>query len=246
MSRLIVFGDSFSFGHGLDHSDLDPRVPNPKSWPYIYSELTGVEVVNLAHCGASNKFIWHNVMNCVFDPNDTVVIQWSCPDRYCVIHDYDATPGIDFSTRNNWQVTSDDHIAQYMNWQIDHPDFPQATAYYKNLYNSMDAWFETAKMIDHCNRFVKEQVANCFHIAGPSYCEFESIVDPEKYKHRETDSQGRILAETGPIVMPSWFDTSMIVATMDIEAEAYPLTACHHLGTQGTVAFAKRLTSILK
>jgi hypothetical protein len=63
MSRLITFGDSFTFGHHLPD-------PNTQSWPAILADLLNRELVNVADPGASNIEILTAILS--FDFKDMI------------------------------------------------------------------------------------------------------------------------------------------------------------------------------
>ena len=51
MSRLITFGDSFTYGHGLVDCHVPEKNwqgPNPSkfAWPQVLGDMLGIEVIN--------------------------------------------------------------------------------------------------------------------------------------------------------------------------------------------------------
>lgn len=64
-SRLIVSGDSFSSGYGLQD--------NKNAWPYILANKLNINVVNLAREGMGNEHIFESVVN-YKSFNDSLVI----------------------------------------------------------------------------------------------------------------------------------------------------------------------------
>ena len=85
MSRLVVFGCSISYGHGLEDCIVDRFYPGPNpsklGWVQMLGESLGKEVINLSHPGASNMHILNSILNFEFNKNETVVIQWTFPGR---------------------------------------------------------------------------------------------------------------------------------------------------------------------
>lgn len=77
MSRLVVFGCSFTVGVGLP--DVYPRhdVPSNMGWPALLGEKLGLEVVNKGIGGAGNLEILHNILNTQFEPDDLCIVLWS-------------------------------------------------------------------------------------------------------------------------------------------------------------------------
>ena len=86
MERLIVFGCSITYGHGLPDciGELDTQ-PSNMGWASIAAKYMNKECVNLAKPGISNKHIWHKIVNFKFQETDTVIIQWTFPSRTSVI-----------------------------------------------------------------------------------------------------------------------------------------------------------------
>ena len=89
MERLIAFGCSITYGHGLPDCFVAPDnsgpVPSKVSWPELVAKYMNKECVNVAVPGASNKHIWHKIINFKFKENDTVFILWTFPSRTSVI-----------------------------------------------------------------------------------------------------------------------------------------------------------------
>lgn len=88
--RLITFGCSLTYGHGLPDCFIEPdypgRKPSQLSWPYVIASELGIECLNLSSPGSSNKRIWYNILNFDFQHDDIVFILWSYPERSCIIN----------------------------------------------------------------------------------------------------------------------------------------------------------------
>lgn len=84
MSRLISFGDSFTWG--TDLSDYNPNMPRPSkfTWPALFAERLGFEHTCLARPGASNHEIARLFFNYSDSMNeqDLVIINWTWLDRW--------------------------------------------------------------------------------------------------------------------------------------------------------------------
>ena len=68
MARLLAFGCSYTYGEGLEDcwSPLNKTfgpLPSKQAWPSILGKDLGREVHNFGICGASNKHIWHTILN---------------------------------------------------------------------------------------------------------------------------------------------------------------------------------------
>jgi hypothetical protein len=83
VSRLIAFGDSFTWG--TDLADSKPvSIPSQNTWPALLARHLGLEYICNAVEGASNKTIVREFFN--YYPNlkedDTVIINWTWIDRW--------------------------------------------------------------------------------------------------------------------------------------------------------------------
>lgn len=91
MNKLVAFGCSYTYGHGLVDC-LDPPYnpgPNPSkfAWPTLVAEKRGQECVNKSRPGASNYEILDTILHYPFTENDTVVVMWTFFSRDMLIDD---------------------------------------------------------------------------------------------------------------------------------------------------------------
>jgi len=82
MSRLITFGDSFTYGHGLPdcHIPLGLAGPNCSklSWPQLLGDQLDIEVINRAKPGHSNIEILKDIISSTdISPTDIVITGWT-------------------------------------------------------------------------------------------------------------------------------------------------------------------------
>ena len=91
MPRLVAFGCSYTYGHGLDDCVTGKGHPGPfpskYAWPQLLASKLDLECVNMGIPGASNKEIWKTIMDFDFRANDKVFILWSLPNRWCIYKD---------------------------------------------------------------------------------------------------------------------------------------------------------------
>ena len=63
--RVIAFGCSFTFGHGLPDCFNPPKnpgkAPSKYAWPSLVANELNVKCINKSLPGSSNKRIWHNI-----------------------------------------------------------------------------------------------------------------------------------------------------------------------------------------
>ncbi|MEI7463662.1 MAG: hypothetical protein WCK03_04695 [Candidatus Taylorbacteria bacterium] len=93
MSRLITFGCSFTYGHGLPDCNIgDDSGLNPSklAWPNLLSDKMNRSVVNLSRGGSGNTEMLWRLLNFDFQPDDFCVIMWSYfirAERYRYLYD---------------------------------------------------------------------------------------------------------------------------------------------------------------
>lgn len=83
--RLITFGCSYTYGHGLDDCFVPPihagKSPSKLAWPSLVSNSMNFELVNNSQCGSSNLEILFRILQFNFISTDQIIIMWSFPDR---------------------------------------------------------------------------------------------------------------------------------------------------------------------
>lgn len=138
MSRLVAFGCSYTYGHGLKDCvtpDLGHGpVPSLLSWPKLLADKLNLECINEGVPGASNKQIWHKIMNYAFSKTDLVFILWSTNERHCIINE-DRT----VSPIGHWSETK------------------FSKSYFKYLYNGVDQSIDSNLRIDHCSYYLSNK-----------------------------------------------------------------------------------------
>jgi hypothetical protein len=114
--RIIAFGCSCTYGHGLSDCLTDDKVTqgpthSKLAYPSVLSKKLKCDYINLGKSGNSNKEIWHDVINFDFQKDDIAVVTWTYFSRFCIIKD-DSIKRI-----NPWL---DDSKAFYMNYSNRH------------------------------------------------------------------------------------------------------------------------------
>lgn len=117
MERLISFGCSLTYGHGLPDCFIPPNQPgnNPSKMGYssILAKYLNLECVNNSSPGASNKRIWNSVTNFSYNDKDTVIIQWSYIERTSIIKE-DTIIDIGPWIKNSFYDTYDEYDGTIM------------------------------------------------------------------------------------------------------------------------------------
>lgn len=81
MKRLVVFGDSFTYGYGFEDCRTINQPPSQFVWPSLLGKQLNVPVVNKAAPGGSNTEILASILSFDFDPDDLVIIGWTFVTR---------------------------------------------------------------------------------------------------------------------------------------------------------------------
>ncbi|MFY8211059.1 MAG: hypothetical protein ACOVLB_00100 [Candidatus Nanopelagicus sp.] len=134
MARLIAFGCSFTYGHGLSDCFIPPQNPGPYpskfAWPSLVADSLELEVINNSECGSSNKQILYRTLDFAFVETDTVIFLWSFFQR-SIIHNVDS----------NLQIL---------------PNNSECEGYYK-VHSDYDLFMETTLSIAHANLFLLDK-----------------------------------------------------------------------------------------
>lgn len=140
-TRIIAFGCSYTYGHGLEDCWKDSfptKHPSKYSFPSLLSIRLGVKCCNYSRPGGSNKYMWHQAMN-VYKPmpDDVVINMWTNPNRSCSLH------------------INDEQIKHIGPWQED----KTSIHYYKHLENDYESgymsWLYTKSVNDYLKNKVK-------------------------------------------------------------------------------------------
>lgn len=90
MSRLVVFGSSFTYGHGLadciTENGQAGSLPSKLGWVNLLGDTLGLLPINNSFPGASNLHILNTILEFKFDETDTVIIQWAMHNRELIFN----------------------------------------------------------------------------------------------------------------------------------------------------------------
>lgn len=135
--KLITYGCSFTYGQYLDQLENRGTTERPSShaWPQLTANLLKRYCENYSMPGASNRYIWYQIIQKKFYPTDVVAVHWSFPDRTCVLNSTESTvrhigvwqndkvarswyehfehPKTNYSDRNLYVRSADKHIRSY-------------------------------------------------------------------------------------------------------------------------------------
>jgi len=174
--RLVAFGCSNTYGQGLHDCYLNggpgPH-PSKYAWPAQLAKELNCDVVNLGSPGASNRYIWHRVVNFDYEPDDLVIVHWTLIHRYTVLFKDRDPLGLGL-----WDIVEKD---------IGDPWKRYITA----VDDDYDRMIESCTFIDHAEHFLKHRVKTHKHLVFnatefsqlPTWCSFEFLLESGAYNH---------------------------------------------------------------
>ena len=145
MKKLVSFGCSFTYGHGLQDcvtsGGRPGEQPSQFAWPSMLANRLGMTIDNKAGPGCSNLEILLRVIKYQFDPSDTVVIMWSFIERDFIFKKYGNIEG---TKLGHWEKKD-----IFKHWALTHDIEDMGTR----------SWF----YMQHADLYIKSQGARCLH-----------------------------------------------------------------------------------
>jgi hypothetical protein len=153
MSRLITFGDSFTYGHGLvdchvPEKNCEGPIPSKFAWPQLLGDMAGLTVVNKSICGSSNVQILKQIL--LFEdflPSDTVIVGWTFNMRDCIFK------------KNIFGIQSDYRVSAW------HKNMKLVNEYF-SVHNDHDLAVRTGLYIHHAESYLKTKTVKQFHFSS--------------------------------------------------------------------------------
>jgi hypothetical protein len=141
MERVITFGCSLTYGHGLPDCFSPPKDPGPNpsnlGWSSIIAKCLGRECLNISSPGASNKKIWNDIIHFDYQETDIVFVLWSYIERTAIIHKNSTTD------IGPWTNNED---------------------YYKKYYDKNDANLMSSLFVTHANMMLQSKNIKIYNI----------------------------------------------------------------------------------
>ena len=167
MSRVIAFGCSNTYGHGLPDCHIEPDHAGDAlsvyAFPQLIADRLGYECINKSAPGGSNRRMWYNIINHRFAPGDLVLCHWSFINRYTYFSDKGEVQNLGMWSNTHKVVKA---------WQ----------RYNGECNSKIDRLLESLCLIDHSNRYLKTQPVHVVNIKwgrkeiaddNPIWCDFE-------------------------------------------------------------------------
>lgn len=190
MNRLITFGCSFTYGHGLEDCLLKDNMPgltpSQYAWPNILGKMLGREVINLSMSGASNQYILHKILSTNFLETDLVVTLWTHYSRDIIIFDkfqkfcnFDQYTNLFYLPIGNWMLDQKETIKELTDiiepYYITHNDSDQIYKKYLTLHHA-ESYFKSIN-VNHFSFGQLENLGDIYNIM-----KFKHFYDLNIYK----------------------------------------------------------------
>lgn len=170
MNRLIAFGCSITYGHGLEDC-FDPITnragpyPSKFAWPNIIGEKLGKEVINKATPGASNLEILYHILNFDFLKDDLIIILWSYPYRDMIFKQPTLLSPMPYYPIGSWKS---DEIS--VNWLKTHSDYDMVIRSWYNMHHA-----ETYLNLQQLSNFNFSANINHMKEHRPKYLNYKNL-----------------------------------------------------------------------
>lgn len=168
--RLIVFGCSYTFGHGLpdcigEDKSSPGKYPSKYVYPSLIAKKLGRKAINLSRPGSSNREICYNILNFNFEKDDIVILAWTHSERSMLLDENE---------------TEKPHIIGP--WCPD----KKSKLFYKHFYTNPDEIFITEILYSWSNYFLLNKVEKIINI--PPFLNYSrNKIELEKYNFLKTD-----------------------------------------------------------
>jgi hypothetical protein len=173
MTRLVTFGDSFTYGHGLVDCfippDRAPDTPSKLAWPQVLGDMLGIEVINKSSPGNSNVQILRDILNFEILPTDLVIVGWTYSLRDCIFK------------KNIFGVKSEFRL------NVWHKDTKFIKKFFE-VHNDYDLAVKAGLYVHHVESYLKTKNIKQFHFfAMHGWFEVMPVftIEPENFIHKE-------------------------------------------------------------
>jgi len=196
--------------------------PSKYAYPQLIADRYGLECLNRASPGASNKEIWFRLMSTEFQDDDIVTVMWSCMTRTCILLDDVGYP----------RQCDDAWVTKLGIWYLDDDNeekghqYYSTDAYYKNLYNEYDSVQVTYGYIHHVHCYLESKNIRFAQTSIPEHSEIEFNNDSYLAEHT---SIGKM----------------MLHPSIGLECHQHGKTPDGHVSPEGHKHFAVRLAEHL-
>ena len=144
-NKLIAFGCSITYGHGLKDCSINNLEPGPYpskfAWPSIVGNKLKADVFNLSHPGASNDQILYDILNFNdYEKGDHVIILWSYLYRAML-----------FTNEGEYLPLSPNRMIHSLSVG------PREWESFYKAHDDYDLWIRTVKNIHHASCYLESK-----------------------------------------------------------------------------------------
>ena len=210
--RIIAFGDSFTYGHGLQDCVKNSYEPGDKPSKFAYvsllAEKLGCELFNFSLPGNSNHAIWYeatlgeNLRQLKYHKDDIVIAAWSFTNRYAFSDDVDSINAI--TKFGRYKLYFDKVEQRFIHTnnitrqerQKQHKMF---RSLYRDYHSDIQGQLQLAQQITHLQSFLENRVKTVIHssIDEVSYLTTSLIPNIDVPFTWATDVENRTRASDG-------------------------------------------------
>ena len=161
--KLVTFGCSFTYGHGLSDCIAADGSNGPtaseQAWPSLLGKLTGMKVDNASKPGSGNLMITKAIVDySKYTKNTVVVIMWSNNDRE-TIYDNEGKEKIHMLPG----FLSDDMPEGF--WKNKKQSLKNhVETYYENYHEDWNATLNQTIRMNYAHAFLKNKGIKSFHV----------------------------------------------------------------------------------
>ena len=174
--RLIAFGDSFTYGHGLKDCYEAGGAPGPIasrfSYPQILANLEKRKCINYSYPGQSNKQMAKKAVDFEYEKDDWVIFMWTFFDRHCVFENRKDSP----KEISAWHA--DDELLKQEDIDVTDEQVRVAKSYYSDFYTDYDCAMSNLLYINGTHNIVEPQVEKVIHLCVPEVKNAQDISEP--------------------------------------------------------------------
>lgn len=161
IKRLVTFGCSMTYGHGLADCYNENGAPGPhpsiQAWPFVFASKFKIGLDNQGEAGASNKKIYKNILDYQFEKTDMVIVLWTYINRHCIFY-----------------PDHNDPIGPWIN-------STRSKHYTKYLFNDYDSTWQLLQQVDHTSKKFKNK--NIYHYFCDWYMH-PDLFDPKQNQNK--------------------------------------------------------------
>jgi len=146
IKRLVAFGCSLTYGHGLADCYIQEgnAGPNPsvQAWPFLVAQNYKIAIDNKGIPGGSNKEIFYALRNYDYQKGDVVIVLWSKINRSCTIYP--------------------NYVDRYGPWL----NSTRSKTWLKHIFSDYDSTLELLNYEEHARLYLNSRkVKNCHYFA---------------------------------------------------------------------------------